>query len=97
MAHRIWMVDRTGKMCRDDLGVALSCSRPMAVNEAENSNDPLEACQPRVKAVKRTSRMCRDDLGVALSCSRPMAVNEAENSNDTQEVCQLWNYSEGSG
>ena len=32
-------------MCIDDLGVALSCSRPMAVNEAENSNDPQEVCK----------------------------------------------------
>ena len=51
MARRLWMVDRTGKEFSVDLGVALPCSRPMAANEVENSNELLEACQPCVKTV----------------------------------------------
>ena len=74
-----------GKEFSVDLGVALPCSRPMAANEVENSNDPQEASQ-----LKRASRKFSDDLGVALPCSRPMAASEVENSNDPQEVCQLW-------
>ena len=50
-AEHGWLTDRTGKEFSVDLGVALPCSRPMAANEVENSNELLEACQPCVKNV----------------------------------------------
>ena len=51
-----------------DLGVALPCSRPMAANEVENSNEPQEATNlvSRQEERKRRSRVTNLSARVKL-------------------------------